>query len=203
MKSRIADELGQRADLTTQITAAIQSAIKFYEHERFYFNETTGTFSTVVGQEYYSSSDYADIPNMILIDNVNLTISGSIHEIRRRSFNYIESVNTSTALQGDPTDYCYYKQQLRFYPIPQAVRTVTVAYVKRLAALSSDSDTNAWMTDGEQLIRARAKWDICLNLDHDPETAAIHRQTEMEMANRLRSATTMQISSGRLRPTQF
>jgi hypothetical protein len=59
------------------------------------------------------------------------------------------------------------------------------------------------MTDGEQLIRARAKWDICLNLDHDPDMAGIHRQTEMEMAQRLRGATVIQIASGRLRPTQF
>ena len=46
MQDRIADEL-MRSDLTTHIQKSIQTAIKKYEREEFYFNVTTGTLSTV------------------------------------------------------------------------------------------------------------------------------------------------------------
>ena len=69
MKARIADELGQRTDLTSQISFAISDAISFYNNERFIFNESRDiTFSTVPAQEFYGAADNTAIPNMWSFD---------------------------------------------------------------------------------------------------------------------------------------
>ena len=75
MKTRIADEIA-RDDLTTQIGYAINDAISAYNNERFYFNETRDlTFYTVASQELYTSSDLADMPNILKIDWIKLYIN--------------------------------------------------------------------------------------------------------------------------------
>lgn len=55
LQNRIADELGQRSDLASEITLAIQTAIQKWEREPFYFNElyNEALLTTVTGQEFY------------------------------------------------------------------------------------------------------------------------------------------------------
>ena len=50
--------------------------------------------------------------------------------------------------------------------------------ILRLAALSADADTNAWMVDGEELIRQHAKWIIASDITHEPEEAATAQARE-------------------------
>jgi hypothetical protein len=47
-----------------------------------------------------------------------------------------------------------------------------VAYTGRLTALVADADTNFWLEDGFDLIRAEAKMILALEVLHDPELAA-------------------------------
>src|SRR3990170_745213 len=114
MQDRIADELA-RTDLTSQVSRAIQSAIRFYERERFYFNESIGTFSTVASQEWYSSTDFADMPNIAEIDSVKITVNSMLYRLIPRDFSYIEEINVSASHTRDPIDYCYYRQQMTFW----------------------------------------------------------------------------------------
>lgn len=202
MQARIADELA-RTDLTTQIQRAIQSAIKIYERERFYFNEATATFSTVANQEYYGTSDLADIATLVEIDAVKLTVNGRSYPLVERDFAYLDAVSTTASYTGDPSDYAYFKLQIRLYPIPNAARTITLAYIKRFTTLSASGDTNAWMTDGEEMVRMRAKADLFVNVIRSPEEAALCHEGELIAYTALTNETTRRITSGSLRPTAF
>lgn len=218
LQARIADEL-IRSDLTSQIKIAILSAITTYQRERFYFNESrSSTFSTVAGQEFYTSADLAAIPNLINIDTVLFYQSPSYrYPLDVRTWDELElwSLNPNT-VSGFPSDYAYYAQQLRLYPIPSGVYTVRLSGVQRLTPdpLSADSDTNAWMTDGEELIRQRAKGDLLINTIRDPDYQAGQAQLAMMGESYLchaeksaylavRGQTTQLLSSGRVRATQF
>lgn len=55
LQNRIADELGARTDLSSQIILAIQTAIAKWERQPFYFNEVynTALLTTVASQEFY------------------------------------------------------------------------------------------------------------------------------------------------------
>lgn len=202
MQTRISDELA-RDDLSSQVQLAILSAIDHYERERFYFTEGTATFSTVAGQEYYSSSDLADIATLVEIDSLRITVNSTRYTLCRRDFAYIDEIAASSTTTGDPTDFCYYKQQIRLYPTPSSVRTITMAYIKRLTALSSSSDSNAWTTDAEEMIRMRAKADLLYNVIRDPEEAAICERGAKIAHDALCHETARRISAGRVRPTNF
>ena len=205
MIDRIADEL-DRTDLTTQIQKAIQTAIDRYERKRFYFNEARSlTFNTVDGQEFYTSSDASDIPNLLFIDNVKLTVSGSDKiDLERVPYSELEHDSSNlTVDEGQPTSYAYFAKQLRLYPIPNAAYAVRVSGVFSLSDLSATADTNAWMTDGEALIRSRAKRELLTHVIRDAEGAQAMAQAEAEELQSLIQATNARSSSGTITPTEF
>ncbi len=159
MQDRIANEVA-RSNLASEIRDAIQSAIRHYQGERFWFNENTATFLTVAGQEYYGAPAHADIPNIVEMDAAKVTVNGIDSPLAPRDFAYLDAVRGSTAHRGAPTDYAIYNQQIRLYPVPDAVYTCTAAYVRLLGTVSQTASANAWFVEGEELIRSRAKRDL-------------------------------------------
>lgn len=205
MQDRIADEL-DRTDLTTQIQKAIKTSIQKYERKRFYFNEARSlTFNTVDGQEFYTSADASSIPNLLFIDNVKLTISGSDKiDLEPRQYSELEYLsNNSTNDEGQPTAYAYYAKQLRLYPIPDAAYAVRISGVFSLSELSATADTNAWMVDAEALIRSRAKRELLTHVIRDAEGAAAMAQAEAEELQSLTQATNARGATGTILATEF
>ena len=115
MKARIATEL-IRTDLTTQIESAVLSAIKHHEREQFYFNEARDlTFNTVVGQEFYTSSDAAGIATLGKIISVKMTVSSStdVRTLERANWLEMDDAFYGTVDTGDAEYYAYFAQTLR------------------------------------------------------------------------------------------
>lgn len=166
MQTRIADELA-RDNISQQIKNAIQTTIKHFERDRFWFNTKIITFETVVNQEYYDSTAHADIPNIIDFDAATYDIDGSKQPMEQVPFMLVDAAQSSDVV-GEPYYYAYYDERIRLYPIPnQAARTITMAVHHRLAMLSADTDTNAWMVEAEELIRLMAKADLLENVIRD------------------------------------
>lgn len=193
LKSRIADELA-RSDLTTQIASAIESAVEFYKRRRFWFNETTGSVTVSDGQEYYGSADAAFLGSLVEIDTVRLTQGSSYFQLRPLQWGEIDELASGPNVEGTPTHYSFYGQQLRLYPIPNASATLRLAYVQRIDLPASDSGSAVWtMPDyAEELIRTRAKVDLFENV--------IREDGGYAEANRLRQRE-MEILAGLLRET--
>lgn len=185
MRSRIAEELTDSAITTAHINAAIQSAIKHYERKPFYFNQKkASTFSTVASQEYYTSSDLADIPYIVQIDSF---VIGSYKSTVRPVHHAEIEATQSGSITAQPNAYAYFNQKIRLFPIPDAVYTATLAYIYRLDALSADGDTNAWMTDGEELIRQSAKRILALDILHADDIAMRCYNREKEVLDELQA----------------
>jgi hypothetical protein len=197
LQARIADEV-MRSDLTSQIAYAIADAIRHYERRRFYFNQKVASFATVAGQEYYGASDLADIPSLVAIDDMKILIDTATYALTPMDFGTMDGLQTG-AVKADPLSYAYYAQQIRLYPMPSGVRTITMAYVCRLSTLSSGSDANAWTTDAETLIRQRAKRMLNLDVVKDDAEAARAGQLEAEALAELLAETRRRISDGVLR----
>lgn len=205
MQDRIADELN-RTDLTTQIQYAIKTAIKVYDKQRFWFNESRSfTFSTVAAQEFYTSSDNSDIPNLLAIDTVQIAITSTDkYLLQRVPYEQIEAISSNgTVDQGQPTWFAYYNKQIRLYPIPDAAYTIRVSGHWALTDLSLTTDTNNWMTDGEILIRSRAKRELYTHVIRDLDGAAAMAQAENAELSALRIASSMRGSSGLVAMTDF
>lgn len=175
MQTRIADEI-LRDDIPSQIQNAIQSAILLWEGQRFVFNERRFLISTVAGQEYYDWPAMTDTAGAALesgvslleIDSITITDSGSTYPLTDRTQEWMDEYSTTaTEYTGTPCDYAIYADQLRLSPVPDAAYPLTLSGLARLKTLSATSDTNAWMVEGEPLIRAQAKVIIYRDVLHN------------------------------------
>jgi hypothetical protein len=166
MRTRIADEIA-RSDLTSNINAAILSAIEHHKDERFWFNELRDTASTVSGTQNYLMPDSSAERPLIRADQLTITVNSNIYELELRPHSEIVRLTTSATRTGVPDYWSYYQDSIWLYPIPNGIYTLTLWYVGQLAALSADADTNAWTVEAEALIRCRAKWDLYTHVIRD------------------------------------
>jgi hypothetical protein len=172
MRNRIADELANDGDITAaQINNAIKDSIKDYEADGFWFNQKVATFSTVAAQELYGAAALADIPNMVRISSMRIPLTDGIGSIEGVANETIEDVQDGS-VTGTPRLYSRFQNQIRLYPIPDAVQSIKVSYIYKLAELSADGDDNAWTSDCEELIRQAAKKRLCANILLSDEMAA-------------------------------
>lgn len=187
------------------IQLAILDAISIYNDERFYFNEyrTSGAFSTVVGQEFYTLADWADIATIWHIDKLSILISGNRFFMEPRTEQYMEDISMNASWTGQPVDYAYYNYQLRFYPIPNGVYPVNVLGTKNFTDLSGASDTNVWTTDGEALVRLTAKQYLYRDTILDSDKAAQMGAGAKEQFDALKAATFKKSATLKFRATTF
>lgn len=197
LQSQIADDIN-RTDLNTQIQTAIKRAIKFYSRKRSYFNEMVATASTVADQEYYEDPTYNRE-----MDTLSITVSGNKYLLKRRSFQEIESWSVTSTFTGVPTDWAQHRQQLRLYPIPDAVYTLTLSYQLDWADLSATSDTNAMTIEVPDLIEARARWWLLTRTIKDQQAAAEAKVEELQEWQAVEAETAKRIMTGRVRATDF
>lgn len=202
MQHRIADELSRvGCDLPPQkaIQDAIVSAIAFYQDEDLWFKETQSTISTVNGQDTYV------LPNDFeTIISLQITVNADNYPMIQRTWEwYVNVVRNVSTFIGLPTDFVIFRDQLYLYPTPNAVYVMCMSYRQVFTALTALTDSNAWMTDGERLIRHRAKYDILINSANKPDMAAIQEREEVKEMARLRSKNVNNVSTGSLRATSF
>lgn len=206
MKTRIASEL-HRSDLSTYISNSILSAIAFYESNRFFKGEKRGTFSTIAGQRYYGTTTASPgtLPSDIVeIDSIVTTVNNRIYKLEQVSYEHLEDIDAGvTPLSGYPRLWAWYAEQIRFYPSPNNEYLMTVSYQYERPVLSADSDENFWTTEAEELIRNRAKKDICMSVLTDPDRAQLCASMEAAALKSLKAQTVKLLSSNQLTPTAF
>ena len=185
MVARIQDELA-RSDLESQVRYAISDAIAAYSDREFHFNDSRITFSTVAGQEFYDADDAAALGTIEKIHYVKHYISDVACTLNPMTPDAIESAAT-VSTNGDPIAYCWYAGAFRLYPIPVAVSTVRIGATVAIAAPASDAATgNFWMTDGERLIRCRAKFELFTHVIHNSDKAQEMWQLAEEALSQLK-----------------
>ena len=202
MQTRIANELA-RTDINAEILKSIQTTIRRYERERFYFNEVRLTLTTSSGAEYYTSTEFPFIGRISEIDSVRITVNGSTYTLREKDYSWINEISTTGTNTGDPTIYAFYGNQFRFYPIPNAARTVVVSHVeKRATSLTSTASENYWTNEAEELIRAGAKHDLYLHIVRSEERAQLMKHDEMAALYALGAETARKAKTD-IRPNPF
>lgn len=176
------------------IQQAIQNAIAKWEREHFYFNEVIAinAFSTVSGQEFYgvssspflgaqfwdsgagvwdgttsSTSSGAQSGGSFAsphFDKIWILVSNNRYTLTPRTEQYLSDISVNPNNSGQPVDYSIYAETLRLYPIPDGVYPLTFEGVQRFSLLINSTDTNVWLQDAANLIKAEAKCDILENI---------------------------------------
>lgn len=203
MRSRIADDLNKGTTLNTQIDKAINRAIEHYEKQRFWFNETLGTFATIANQSAYGTAD--GIPSDIAeIDYLEITSTSTYKlELKRKGFPYVINTIGNGGTSTYPSCFALFQEKIYLAPIPSAVKTITLYYQQKYTALSLDADTNDWTTDAEDLIESRARWWVYKRIIKDKDHAAEAKAEELEALDALIEKTRKFSSTGYIIATDF
>ena len=201
MIDEIEDDL-ERSD-STAISQKIGNAIRYYQGERFWFNETRSeTFSMVADQQDYTFG--TDFDDFIELDGIFLTFGSSIIEVKLVDYREIEALRETNAPSGVPTRAARVADTLAFYPAPDDTYSVRLCGLVKKDAPADDAEANnVWMNEGYDLIKSRAKSELYAVRYRDPEAAAIDRLAEQGYFSELKSKTASKLGTGNIRPTQF
>lgn len=164
MATRIGNELS-RTDLSSRIVEAIQSAVRHYERQRFYFNENTSVFNLSASQAAYTLADMS-LTGVVRLDMIRVTVNGTTYPMKAVGYKELREKVTSQNYVGYPREYAFYQEMLYVYPLPTATFTAEVSWVKRLPGISfsaSNSVSNAWTNEAFDLIRERAMAQVKIN----------------------------------------
>lgn len=204
LKAKIAGDL-TRSNLTTEIAEEIDIAITHYQSTRFYFSESRSeTFASVASQVWYSASDNASIGNVLKIDDVFITQSGTRRALDYTPVTEFELLTDQNSASGEPYFYTRYAEQIGLYPIPEQAYTVRITGLFKVAAPESDDEANnKWMTEAYDLLRSRVKAQLYRHKIKDMGLADQYEREEGRAYRELLRKTSKQISSGYVRPTEF
>jgi len=200
MQARMAEEL-QRTDLADQIANAIVEACDYYRRDAFFKNDAQATQTTSAGVNIYNAPlDIAELRALFA------TASGTVYQLRWKSWDRLnaEDSNQLSPVQGPPVDYALNLlaggMQVRLFPTPNAVYTLTYNYIQIIPAPVNDSDSNFWTMEAREMIRAYARYLLRLNVLNDGAGAAVDKGLADEFFRKLKLETGMKKFTGRLRP---
>lgn len=198
MATKIVSDL-RRTSLLGDAKVAINDAINEAAKRRFYFNEMHVSFLTVAAQEYYPDL------GLVELDAVWYTAGPTRYDVDVVSQLEMDALSFSTATGGPLQSISRYGGQLRLYPIPSGVVTVYVdGYGKLLPnPLVDDTDTNAWLDDAEQYIRALGKRNLLRDVVRDYGEARVLEAVAEDYEQKLIEVSAEKMATGRLRSTQF
>lgn len=182
MQNDIADELVSESLTGEQVKKAIIRTIKRYEREEFWFARKQINFNTVPGQDYYGTAANAMIPGILKV------FSMTVAEEPLRPCSIAQLAEAPDTI-GRPRNYTTDGTQLRLYPTPIDAETVQVFAWVKLPELEKESDTNAWLTEGEELIRQGAKRRLCTDILNDEKMGVKFGALESEAYLSLKAET--------------
>lgn len=176
LKSRIAAEL-DRGDLTDQIDQALETALKYYHLDRFYFAESRVEFTARAGVAYYAFPDAADI------DLLELTApDGRRHRLDRLQWSELrEALGTSPTEQRRPQAWASYGACFGLWPTPDRAYQLNLSYVRSLPL----DEGNPFLAEADDLLRYRTKREIYTHVTKDSEMAAAMAEAEIDLRERL------------------
>ena len=183
MVSTIADNIN-KTNLDTQIKRQVVAAMKKYRNRRFNFNKASSTFTTSDGQSVYP------LPTGFMGDELVEVLDGNFKStLTKRPYSWVAKNDNDSSYKSEPRVYAMISTSdgIRLFPTPDNGSDTTsgdypllLHYHKDLNAAgetgaisisASDNVTNAWMTDGFELIEAEATMMLYLKIIRGGESA--------------------------------
>ena len=195
MPDRINLDYLNRTDLGNETKRAILRAIKHFEKNHFWFNQTATALA--IGTASVTVAVPADF---LMLDYATVRDSSIDYIVTVRNFDRIAYKNQTVALGGSNAsgvaqEVAYYRDAFYFTPKPSSATSLTVYYTHALTALSADSDTNGWTSAAEDLIVHHATADMLANVLRvtDKDQIASHKQWEKEAYDMLKQGNSARI----------
>jgi len=203
LKSRIRRELNRASLRSDVVVDEIESAIRHYKGKRFIFNSVLR--ETISGSSGTAVLTISTASSLVQVDHVVLLWPSSTfrESLRQRPVEWLERRFTTNNYRSRPSYWGVQGDTIVFDTIQDADYDYVLNYVKELSALTSDTATNAWMVEGEELIRTRAKQKILKNYIRGTAARAEAKELagdERETYRELRSRQTQREAGGDVIP---
>ena len=198
--TRIRTDLNRGSAHDNRIRQAIIDAIRFYRSTRLGWNQKRAETLVQDGDEFVDLP-----PDWIEIDQLVLEEDNTRDPLIERTYDWIEERRRTRDLSGRPTDYAIQARQLRLYPPADQSYSLVMSLLYELRDVSlsaSDGTTNAWMTEGEELIRKHAFADLLVYYIAGEETERglmIREEVSTRILPVLEAQAAREQSSGRIK----
>lgn len=198
LQDRINLDYLNQMTLIPEVKRAIATAIRTYEANHYWFNETsTGFFAP------YLQSDFAVPADFLSPYRVELTVGGSTNVLPRREFTVVRDMAMNSP-PSQPTHYAYYGNRIQLSCASNDTYVGTIYYIQSLPVLASDDDSNAWTNEAANLIAHCATLELMGGVLQVRDNAKIARhQMLLQMAERELATRNETRLLTRLRPTYF
>lgn len=158
------------APTAAQVDAQINSSIKFYEEEAFWFSEATETGLTVVDDPFIPiPTDFGQFiqPDALVIEQSQVKFP--VMQVTPLAF---DTINVGG--NGLPLYFVYRNGTIEMYFKPNQEYIYYLHYRKTYADLVADSDTNDFTTYAERLIEYKTLADCYADYRSDAEMATYY-----------------------------
>ncbi len=192
-----------RRSMSDVISNLVLDAIAYYEPERFWFNQTTQSFSISASQDTYTSVDASFITRIQEFDTLRLTVSSADKPtLEKWTWGMMEDLNYPTSY-GEPYAYAYWGQSIRFYPVPDGGYEIRFSGVVADTSLSLSTDVNNWTQrgKGKDLIKWRAESMLYAHYLRDDVNAGRCIARENQELDKLKKKTGRVQSTGTIEPS--
>jgi hypothetical protein len=201
MVRRIRTDINRGSSHDARIKEAIVDAIKRFRSRRLGFNQKKSETVLLSDQEIIALPT-----DRIEADFLRLEVGSDRWPLREVAYDTIEEKQRGIANTGLPRDYAIHNRELRFYPIPDQSYTLVFSFQYDLGGVSvsaSDAATNAWLDEGEELIRKQATGDLMISYiggDKKQDGAMLLAEVEGVILPTLESRAAREQTSGMVRP---
>lgn len=173
----------------------INRAIRYYSNFRFWFNEDLSDITLTASAQVVPSipsDNFMELKTngLMLIDN---QVKVTLQKLSPDDFFAMDYEQT-----GRPEYYTYRDYQYLLLPIPQEAYTLKFRYLKKYTALSSDSDTNDFTDNAEDLLMLHVIKNVYAEDKQDMELSAYYSNLEGMELNALRNRTDSRNGAGYL-----
>lgn len=201
MVARIREDLDRGIDYDARIRRAIDSAIRFYRAKRLGFNLKRARAVLTSGHEIVS------LPlDWVEADFLRLEQNDQRHPLDEVTYDWIEDEYLDDDIRGRPCYYAIQHRELRLAPTPDQTYTLMMSFqfeLQNVSISASDGETNAWMTEAEELIRKHAMADVLVSYIGGPESIAtgqmLRRECDEVILPALEASAAREQSSGKIR----
>lgn len=202
MVARIREDIDRGSDFDGRIKQAIVDAIRFYRTRRLGFNLKRARALLTSGNEIVS------LPlDWIEADFLRLEDDGTRLPMEEVTYDWMEDDGRNDDIRGRPTKYAIQHRELRLYPIPDRSYTLVLSFqydLQNVSISASDGETNAWLTEAEELIRKHAMSELYVLYIDGPEAIAkgnlLRAHCEEDVLPVLEAQAAREQSSGQIRP---
>lgn len=177
------------------VDAEINRSIRYYSTYRFWFNEELVDITLTADNQVVPNipSDFVSelqVNGLLLIDS---QVKINLQKLHPNDFTSRDDDQT-----GRPAFYTYRDGQFLLLPTPQQAYTLKFRYLKSYSDLSSDSDTNDFTDNAEDLIILHTLKNVFAEDKQDMELSAQYAALELQELKTLKSRTDNLNGSGYL-----